>query len=692
MIILNKSLQFLSIIVPVFIVISLFTAPSHGNPEENFLQSAGLSMVESTHSNSSIQHNPWLSNTFSHLSEAVRLRTSEIVVYVEKIAALPGYLNTIIEQNNKKDILKKVGMLSYKIIVSLFIAFLSAFFISFIQKKVFQRFKSLPPLWSSLGSIFLSPLSFFIIGFISLSLFIENTFFRSFFIDFITLITALWICLSSLNYFDRTKPSSELISSLTLPLRSLIYWIWSFIALNVLLKYAKVPSLLSGIFFGILGFIIFSLFTNFVLKLRPAFDTWIKQKNILQRFHLTSPFFQFLADHCHLFVIGSGFFIYLSWTFKEDTRTFFIRIFSSFLIIILIQLSFLLWHFLLKLWTDTDSLLSRFDPIYSRHITKSLHFMGWLFHAFFYGIGFVLIGKVWKCDLIGWIDETFQTKSLNITIDISITLILGILIWQLTEALFEKYLQSLSQRLKGSQREKNAQMQRLRTILPVFQNGLRWILSSILLLMMLAQAGVDTTPLLTGLGIFGLALSFGSQSLVKDFINGLNILLDGSLNIGDVVLLGNCKGVVENLTLRNVELRDIDTGAIHIVPFSQVEIISNFSKEYTFCSFEVEVLESEDLNLVSTTIQNVLKEMMEDPTTKDMVLSEATIWGIKRMDGLKIAIDGRFKSGVYISGNVKSEFNKRLQQACKLNKINLSSPAEIVYLSSMKNTFKGEPL
>ena len=666
---------------------SFFSAPSYGNPEESLLRSVGMSMAETTpHLDSPNHPNPWLSNTFSHLSEAVRYRTSEIVVYVEKIAGLPGYLKTIIDKNNKSDLLKKMGWISFQISLSLFIAFLGEFFFSALQRKVFQKFKSIPSLWPHFGSIFLSPGVSFFIGFIALSLLVENIFFRSLFIEFISLLTALRICLRALTYFDTISPSSEILSPVIVPLRSLIYWIWSFIGLNILLHYAKVPPLLSGIFFGILGFIIFSLFTNFILKLRPVFDSWIKNQNFFQKFNLTSPFFKILLEHWHFFAIGSGFLTYLSWTFKEDTQTFFIRIFSSVLIFIFMQLSFLLWHFILKLWTDTDSLLGRFDPIYSKHITKSLQLMGWLFHSFFYAIGFVLIGKVWKYDLIGWIDETFHTKSLNITIDISITLILGILVWQLTEALFEKYLQSISQKLKGSQREKNAQMQRLRTILPVFQNGLRWILSAILGLMILAQAGVDTTPLLTGLGIFGLALSFGSQSLVKDFINGLNILLDGSLNIGDSVVVGNCKGIVENLTLRNVELRDVDTGAIHIIPFSQVEIISNFSKEYTYCSFEVEVLEGEDLSLVSSTIQSVLQGMMEDPKTKDMVLSQATIWGLKRMDGLKIAIDGRFKAGVYLDAIVRSEFNKRLQQACKLNKISLSSPAEIVYLSSLKTS------
>ncbi len=676
---LSKSLNFLKIVLPAFIFFVLCSFPSQGSPEESLLQTIGISEPSSA-----TPPDPWLTNTFTHLSDSVRHRTSEIVLYVEKISTLPGYLDHLIAQNQTNDILEKAGLISFQIIMSLFLAFLGEFFFSFLQRKVFQRFKTLPSLWPHLGSIFLSPFVFFMIAFLSLSLLVENSFFRTVFIEFVSLITILRICLRGLNYFDTISPSSQILSPIITPLRSLIYWTSGFVILNILLHYAKVPALLSGILFGVLGFVLLSLFTNCIFKLRPILDNWVKKENRLDKLYLKGPFFRLLSERWHLFAIGSGLLLYLSWTFKEDTRSFFIRVFSSLLILMCMQLSFLLWNFLLKLWTDTDSILSRFDPIYSQHIATSLRLMGWLFYTFLYLLGFVVIGKVWKCDLIGWIDTTFQTSSLNITIDISLTLILGIVVWQLTEALFQQYLHSISQKLKGSQRERNAQIQRLRTILPVFQNGLRWILSSILLLMILAQAGIDTTPLLTGLGIFGLALSFGSQSLVKDFINGLNILLDGSLNIGDSVVIGNCKGTVENLTLRSVELRDVETGAVHIIPFSQVEIISNLSKEYTYCSFEIEVSESEDLSLVSVTIQEVLKGMQEDPKTKDMVLSDATIWGLKKMDGLKVAVDGRFKAGVYLTAIVKSEFNQRLQQACKLKKINLSSPAEIVYLSSLK--------
>lgn len=678
---LKKNLNFFKLVFAFFIFLSIFPISSHAEHEEAFpsLHVAGLAS-----SNEHVQ-NQWLAHTLNQFSDSVRHRTSELVLYVEKVAALPGYLNQLIETHKDTPTLEKIGLVCFQILISLLLAFLLEFIFSVVQKRIQQKFSSLPQFWFEMSKIFLAPSVFFITAFFMFSFLIESSFLRSIFMQSIAFITALRILLRGLNYLDTVNPSGQVLSLIISPLRSLVYWSWSTIVLKAVFNALKVPPLLSGIIFGILGFVIFSLFTNCVLRLRPILNEWIKNHHFSYRIPLKSSFFQVLSEQWHCLLIVAGFLLYLSWAFKEDAQHFFIRIFSSLLILVGIQLISVLWHFLFKLWTDTDSILNRFDPIYADHISKSLRLVGGLLYVILYLMSFVLIGKIWGCDLIAWVDSTFKTKSLNIVIDISLTLILGVLTWQLTEALFQHYIQTIAQRLKGSQKERSAQAQRLRTILPVFQNGLRWVLSMILLLMILAQAGIDITPLLTGLGIFGLALSFGSQSLVKDFINGLNVLLDGSLNIGDYVIIGSNEGAVENLTLRNVELRDTKTGAVHIIPFSQVESISNFSKEYTYCSFEIEVSGDTDINIVSEIVNEVLKQMQENPKTKNMVLGEASIWGLKRMDGLTIAIDGRFKAGVYLDAIVRSEFNQRLQKALREKKISLSSPSEIIYLSSLKD-------
>lgn len=634
---------------------------------------------------SSSKQAPWIAQTLVQFSDAVRIRTSELVLYLEQAAALPGHLKTVLDKSKTDDTFMKEGIfILLEIILSFAIAIVAEILFSFIRNKTSIKFLEMSSLWKNLFLILMNPLVFFGTGFLSLSLFISLQPLRTFFIGVFFGIFILRLCLRTLNSFQTfpayEKPLKEISSSL----RGLFYWIFFCVLIDSFLYLIKAPTLLSGIFFGAIGFVIFSLFTNCILKLRPFFDTWFKKKDYENRFHLTSPLFHYLSQRWHFLLIISAFLIYLTWAFREDSQSFFIKLLSSIFILIMAHLFICLWHYLLKLWTDTDSLLSRVNQNISTHISKTLRLISWFFYTFAYILVLVLIGKIWGTDFIGWIDNTFRLKSLNIFVDISLTLILGILVWQFLEAAIEQYLNAAARKVKGSREEVLVQVQRLKTIFPVFQNGLRWVLGTILALMVLAQAGIDITPLLTGLGIFGLALSFGAQSLVKDFINGINILLDGSLNIGDRVFLGTHKGIVENLNLRNVELRDYETGAVHIIPFSQVEEISNFSREFNYCSFEVGITQHQDINLVCNTIQEILKGMEEDPKTKDFVLGPATIWGIKEMDGLKLSIDGRFKTGIFTGVLVKSEFNHRLQAACKAKNIQLSSPAEIVYLYTEK--------
>src|SRR5690606_18193192 len=122
---------------------------------------------------------------------------------------------------------------------------------------------------------------------------------------------------------------------------------------------------------------------------------------------------------------------------------------------------------------------------------------------------------------------------------------------------------------------------RERTLLALFRNAFSIALGVIVLLLVLAELGVNIAPLLAGAGIFGLAVGFGSQKLVQDVINGVFIQFENAMNEGDVVTVGGITGTVERLTIRSVSLRTVD-GAYHLIPFSAVDSISNFMKNFSY--------------------------------------------------------------------------------------------------------------
>jgi small conductance mechanosensitive channel len=153
--------------------------------------------------------------------------------------------------------------------------------------------------------------------------------------------------------------------------------------------------------------------------------------------------------------------------------------------------------------------------------------------------------------------------------------------------------------------------QRVHTLSSVFTGSGRVIITLVALLTLLPLAGISIGPLLAGAGIVGLAVGFGAQSLVKDVISGLFILLDNQYSKGDVVTVGGVSGLVEDVGLRRTVLRDLD-GAVHYIPNGEIAVASNLTQEYSRVNLNVGVSYSEDLDHVMAVINRVGAEMAAD--------------------------------------------------------------------------------
>jgi len=138
--------------------------------------------------------------------------------------------------------------------------------------------------------------------------------------------------------------------------------------------------------------------------------------------------------------------------------------------------------------------------------------------------------------------------------------------------------------------------------------------------MILPELGVNVAPLLAGLGILGIAFGFGAQSLVKDFISGVFILVDNQYSKGDVVEVAGKTGVVEDIGLRRTVLRDLD-GIVHYVPNGEIDVSSNMTQEYSRVNLDVSVSYAEDLDIVMRVINEVGEDLAVDEDWKGVILS-----------------------------------------------------------------------
>ena len=201
-----------------------------------------------------------------------------------------------------------------------------------------------------------------------------------------------------------------------------------------------------------------------------------------------------------------------------------------------------------------------------------------------------------------------------------------------------------------------------RTLLPLGFAVIKWTIISIVIIIILGNLGVNIGPVLAGAGILGLAIGFGAQSLVKDVITGVFMLIEGNVAVGDVVKVKGIGGLVEGFNLRSVCLRDYH-GNVHVIPNSAIDVVTNFTKEYSRRVFDIGVAYKENVDEVIEVIRQVDEEMRSEPEWADKILEPVEIAGLDEFGDSALVIRGRFKTKPIQQWNVGREFNRRIKKA-----------------------------
>ena len=179
---------------------------------------------------------------------------------------------------------------------------------------------------------------------------------------------------------------------------------------------------------------------------------------------------------------------------------------------------------------------------------------------------------------------------------------------------------------------------RAETIGLVLRSIVTAVVWSIAALLILGQLEIDLAPLIAGAGIGGLALGFGAQSIVKDFLSGLFMLIEDQYGVGDVIDIGPAIGTVEEVSLRSTTLRDVK-GTVWHIPNGEITRVGNYSQLWSRAVIDVEVAYDVDLRFAQGVIQRVADEMWEDPDWGgDELMERPEVWGIQSLGASGIAI------------------------------------------------------
>jgi small-conductance mechanosensitive channel len=235
--------------------------------------------------------------------------------------------------------------------------------------------------------------------------------------------------------------------------------------------------------------------------------------------------------------------------------------------------------------------------------------------------------------------------------------------------------------LRGVPEQPEAAEKRAKTLSRIFSTTGLVIIVAVAALTILAELGINITTALAGFGIVGIAIGFGAQSLVRDFIGGVIILLENHYRIGDVVRIADVAGLVEDIDLRKTVLRDLD-GIVHIIPNGEVRISSNFSKLYSRVNMNISVGYGEDLDRVFAVINRVGRELAEHPDWRDVILKPPQVLRVDAFEdsGISLKILGETKP--LHQWNVMGELRLRLKKAFDEEGIEIPWPHTKVYFGN----------
>jgi small-conductance mechanosensitive channel len=262
-----------------------------------------------------------------------------------------------------------------------------------------------------------------------------------------------------------------------------------------------------------------------------------------------------------------------------------------------------------------------------------------------------------------------------------ITLIL-LLAW-LAILVLQRAIRSFRVRIAARLDDREA-VKRAETLGRVFRYLAAVVVSLIAGMLVLGELGVSVAPILGAAGVVGLAVGFGAQSLVKDYFTGFFLLLENQIRQGDVVNLGDHGGLVEEVTLRHVRLRDYD-GHVHFVPNGQIDTVVNLSRGFAYAVIDVGVAYREDVDDVIRVMREVGASLQGDAPFVARILAPLEVAGVERWDDSAVVLRCRFKCAPLEQWGVRREYLRRLKQAFDAQGIEIPFPHLTVYAGENRN-------
>jgi small conductance mechanosensitive channel len=278
--------------------------------------------------------------------------------------------------------------------------------------------------------------------------------------------------------------------------------------------------------------------------------------------------------------------------------------------------------------------------------------------------------------------KQFQGVNWEQIIFTSTRILLVLLLAWLGMVILRKILSQLEQRLLNQSKitgePPSESEKRVETLIRLIRQAALIVLWVTTILILLKEIGIDVGPILASAGIVGLAVGFGAQNLVRDFISGFFFILENQVRVGDVAIVNGTGGLVESVNFRTIVLRDLG-GTVHIFPNGTVTTLSNLTNEWSAYVFDIGVAYKENTDKVIEVMTRVGSEMKQDAIVGSFMLEEPEIFGVDKFDNSAVVIKGRIKTKPIRQWEVGREYLRRIKLAFDIAGIEIPFPHQTLY-------------
>ena len=258
----------------------------------------------------------------------------------------------------------------------------------------------------------------------------------------------------------------------------------------------------------------------------------------------------------------------------------------------------------------------------------------------------------------------------NSGLRISVILVLAAVLVRVTAAMAARAEHDLSvgTGLDALERRKRAQ-----TIGSLVRRSLSVLIWTMAVLIILRELDVDITPVLTGAGIAGLAVGFGAQTLVRDVISGFFLIFEDQVRVGDVAMVNGTGGLVEQINLRTIVLRDLE-GVVHVFPNGEIKTLANRTKDYSYYVIDLPMHYEADSDEVIGAVQQAADDLLADPAFAPHILQPLEVLGVDAFGDSQVTLKFRIKTAPLKQWDVGRELRRRIKKVFDARAIKMPFP------------------